>query len=352
MPTVLITGVTGFLAAHTAVRFLEGGWNVRGTLRSKSKIQALNEMPEFRPYIEKGMLEFYITGPLESGDYSEAIKGVDAVAHVASPVEFEGSDFRKDYMIPAVNGTKGVLEAAAEENSVKAVVMTSTYGAVGDHRKHPTAQAGKLVNEENWNPCTIEELEKMSSENSEGNGAFLAGYLYYMGAKKYAELAAWEIQKKAKWSLATMCCTMIWGPPIQPLSSLSKGGMSTEFMYMILGGKEAPIMDTLFPYYVDVRDAAEAHYQAIMKQSQGRFILAASPFSYQQIADDVREWYPEESHRIPIGHPGEYEFEEPGVYKLSNEKSKTELGLEYRPWEETIKDTFDRLLVLEKQGLN
>jgi hypothetical protein len=45
--------------------------------------------------------------------------------------------------------------------------------------------------------------------------AYPDGYLFYMTGKKYSELEAWKIQKEsgAKWSLATMNCTMIWGPP-------------------------------------------------------------------------------------------------------------------------------------------
>lgn len=39
---------------------------------------------------------------------------------------------------------------------------------------------------------------------------------------------------------------------VQPLASLSHGGMSTEFLWMLAGGKDAHIMDSLYPYYVDV----------------------------------------------------------------------------------------------------
>lgn len=44
---------------------------------------------------------------------------------------------------------------------------------------------------------------------------FPDGYLFYMTGKKYAELEAWKIQEEsgAKFSLATINCTMIWGPP-------------------------------------------------------------------------------------------------------------------------------------------
>lgn len=71
-----------------------------------------------------------MTGPLEDActDWGPAVKGVDAVVHTASPVEFGNEDFRELHLAPAVNGTRGVLEAAGKEESVKSVVMTSTYG--------------------------------------------------------------------------------------------------------------------------------------------------------------------------------------------------------------------------------
>ena len=33
----LITGVSGFIAKHIALRFLQAGWTVRGTLRSMDR---------------------------------------------------------------------------------------------------------------------------------------------------------------------------------------------------------------------------------------------------------------------------------------------------------------------------
>lgn len=56
------------------------------------------------------------------------MKGVDAVVHTASPVAFGEESFGKEHLDPAVNGTRGVLEAAAREEGVKSVVTTSSYG--------------------------------------------------------------------------------------------------------------------------------------------------------------------------------------------------------------------------------
>ncbi|OXG48049.1 oxidoreductase [Cryptococcus neoformans] len=356
MPSVLLTGITGFLAAHVAHSFLKHGWIVNGTLRSNSKVAAVEAIPEYSPYLSSGKLKLFIVGPLENADYSEAMRGVDAVVHTASPAEFGGKEFRESHLKPALEGTRGVLKAIAKEKNVKSVVYTSTFGAIGDHRYHPTEIKGKVITEDNWNPYTLEELDKMVESGESGNPTFPAGYLFYKGAKKYAELVAWECQKEARdqgaeWPLATMNCVMIWGPPIQPLASLSHGGMSTEFLWMLVGGEDVRIMDSLYPYYVDVRDAAEAHYQAAVRRAQGRFNVSAGPYDFQEFADMLRELYPEQKERFALGTPGKYMYRNPGVYVLTNEKSQRELGITYRPKQETLKDAFDRFFALEKQGL-
>ncbi|WWC57766.1 uncharacterized protein I303_100301 [Kwoniella dejecticola CBS 10117] len=357
MPTVLLTGISGFLSAHVALTFLKNGWTVRGTLRSPSKKQEILDIPEYKPYVENGQLQLVVTGPLENGDYTEAVKGVDAVVHTASPVEFGDEEFRESHLGPAQKGTTTVLEAASNEPTVKAIVVTGTYGSVGQHREHPHTQKGLIITEDDWNPYTLEDMDEIVKTNHNPNTAFPTGFLFYMAGKKYAELAAWETQEKAKkegknWSLAVMNCTMIFGPPIQPLKSLSQGGMSTEVLWALAKGKDQPIMPTLFTHYVDVRDAAEAHYQAVVRQAQGRFLTSAETYDYQEIADKAREFYPEQAERFSLGTPGKYAYVDPGTYVVKNDKIKKELGIEFRPKDETIRDAFDRFFELEKQGLN
>ncbi|WVO13093.1 hypothetical protein L204_100704 [Cryptococcus depauperatus] len=357
MPTTLLTGITGFLSAHVALIFLERGWTVHGTLRSAAKKADVEAIPEYKSYINSGNLKLFVTGPLENGEYSEAIKGVDAVIHTASPVAFSGEEFEKTHLEPALKGTQSVLRAAAKEKSVKSVVYTSTYGAVGDHRYHPTELKGRTITEKDWNPYTLEEINEMAEKGESGNPTFPNGYLFYKASKKYAELSAWECQEEAKaqgvdWTLATMNCVMIWGPPIHPQTSLSNGGMSTEFLWKLAQGQDKPIMDSLYPYFVDVRDAAEAHYQAIVRHAQGRFIISAGPFDYQEFADMLREMYPNQKDRFALGTPGKYMYKDPGVYNLSNDESRNKLGITYRSKEETLKDAFDRFFALEEKGLN
>lgn len=89
---------------------------MRGTVRSADKGEAVKQLPALSKYADK--ISYVIVEDLVSGDFTEAVKGVDAVAHLASPWHFEGKSWQKDYRDPAVEGTKSVLNAAAKEPSV------------------------------------------------------------------------------------------------------------------------------------------------------------------------------------------------------------------------------------------
>lgn len=80
MPTVLITGLNGFVAVHTAVRFLKEGWHVRGTIRSQDKAEKVKTLPSLAQGFKDGKVEVVIVKDLIEGDFTEALKGVDAVS--------------------------------------------------------------------------------------------------------------------------------------------------------------------------------------------------------------------------------------------------------------------------------
>ena len=72
---VLITGVNGYIAQTTAKAFLDAGYSVRGTARSRaSSLKLLGEV--YKQYLDAGNLEIVevkdITMP---GAFDEAVKG-------------------------------------------------------------------------------------------------------------------------------------------------------------------------------------------------------------------------------------------------------------------------------------
>jgi len=176
MPTVLITGINGFVAVHTAVKYLENGWNVRGTVRSADKGDKAIALPVFKQYKDK--IDYVIVEDLIKGDFSEALKGVDAIAHCASPWHFNGKKWA-EYRDPAVQGTTNILEQAAKVESkstpvlrrshslvgVKNCAIVSSFAAVGDCVKPFAEQKGRVYTEDDWLPQTEEDCEKAEKDD-------------------------------------------------------------------------------------------------------------------------------------------------------------------------------------------
>lgn len=84
---------------------------------------------------EQERLRFFRVDDFVSADgkkgIKEAMKGVDVVYHVASPVIPSADDPQKEIVDPAVIGTENVCEAC-EENKVKRLVHGSSIAGISD----------------------------------------------------------------------------------------------------------------------------------------------------------------------------------------------------------------------------
>jgi hypothetical protein len=92
---------------------------------------------------------------------------------------------------------------------------------------------------------------------------------------------------------------------------------------------------------------ANAHlltYTTLAAANQ-RYMVAADSYSYQMFCDIIRANFPDLRTSTPKGEPGKLL---PEVYRINNIKSVNDLGLEYRPMEQTVIDTVRSLKALEQ----
>src|SRR5512138_1043268 len=82
-PTVLITGVSGFIARHCAVEMLNAGYGVRGTVRSLSRGEDVKA--SLAQHADVARLEFAQADLESDAGWPEAVAGCAHVLHVASP---------------------------------------------------------------------------------------------------------------------------------------------------------------------------------------------------------------------------------------------------------------------------
>ncbi|KAI5474498.1 ketoreductase [Pseudohyphozyma bogoriensis] len=323
----LITGVSGFLGCATALVFLERGVKVRGTVRSVEKANAWRAK---YPQYGSDMLELVIVKDIGvAGAFDDAIKGVTRVVHTASPFHFANAT---DLITPALEGTKSILKAASKEPLVKSVVVTSSTAAVFDRTKG--FNPGYIYTGEDWNPCSLEEALKETNP-----------ILAYVASKTLAEKAAWDFMnaEKPRFTLSTICPSVILGPALQPLASLSELNQSAKSIWGLVDAPAVP--PTFAPSFVDVRDCALAHYEASFRPEAAmkRYLLVGGVFNNVLIASILRSSFPDHAARIPKGGsvPGDH-------YGWDCSPAEVDLGLEFTSLENSVRDAGAQLFAAEK----
>ncbi|EJF64216.1 D-lactaldehyde dehydrogenase [Dichomitus squalens LYAD-421 SS1] len=321
---VLITGTNGFVGSWALKVFLQSGFTVRAPVRSESKASYLKKV--FGAYGDR--LEFVIIPDItKEGAFDTATVGVDAVVHIASPVGLD-VDHPDELIIPAVNGTLGVLRSAAKVHSVQRVVYISSCAAVVNR----TATEPRVYDENDWNQHDVDVCQR------EGRAA--AQVSMYCASKTLAERSAWEFWKENKdkgvigWDLVSLCPPWVFGPVVHK----DEGGPddlndSNKFVY------DAVVKGQYFPVdlaFIDVRDLAQAILLAVTKPPAGgeRIIVAAGPFRWEDLIITAHEVSGGKTYP-PIES---YNPDAPYMARTNVAKAKELLGLGYRTQEEMIKD--------------
>lgn len=136
---ILITGATGFIGYRVLIEALRKGYKVRVAVRSEAKFESIKSVKASQQYLSN--LSYIVVPDItEDGAFDEAVKGVDYVVHVASPLARGQEDFEKDIVQPAIHGTLSILYSTLKEPSIKRVVITSSVlASVGTEQKIYTA---------------------------------------------------------------------------------------------------------------------------------------------------------------------------------------------------------------------
>lgn len=331
---VLVTGTTGYIAAHASQQLLEKGYHVRGTARdpNSDKSQYLKEL--FKSYGNK--FQIVKAGDLEEeGVFDDAVKEVDGILHIASPFHFAASDPYKDLINPAVVGTKNLLQSAQKFGSkVKHVVITSSVAAVYGP---PGSDKGYVYTEKDWNDKSVSDIEK------EKDSKDFNKQTAYRASKNAAERFAWKFQteEKPKFAISVINPSFVFGPVIHKIKDVESINTSVALMFKYFDNPEQIAAPSPTQAFVDVRDVAKMHILALEKPDAAgkRFCCTASSFTWQQVVDILHETYPE--RKVAEGGDGAGTVDT--IHKTSNKLSRDVLGIEYIDLKKSTIDTIESL---------
>ncbi|KAF7986860.1 hypothetical protein HWV62_12588 [Athelia sp. TMB] len=332
---VLVTGANGHVAQHVVDQLLAlpGGPRVRATVRSAGTAATITQFYQDKPHAV-GRLEVVVVPDIVvPGAFDEAVKG-GFRRHIASPLLIGPKDVANDLLKPAMQGTVGVLQSALTSPSVKAVVITSSFGAIFD----PALgwRPGHTYTATEWNPITFEQAASPNLDLASYPVEW-RHYITYCASKVVAERAAWDLSRtySQHFTLSTILPTYIGGPNILPAKSQS---FSQALILKTATDPVAlPALD--WPGWVDVRDVAKAHVNALVApDAQGkRWIVSAGMASYEDIANVVRKRFP--------GLTPSSETQRIDHYTVDAAPALSVLGIrEYIPLETIVVDTLKGLV--------
>ncbi|RZV54796.1 MAG: NAD-dependent epimerase/dehydratase family protein [Pseudomonadales bacterium] len=336
----LVTGATGYVAGILVKRLLEAGVTVHAAVRDPSKQEKVKYLDEIAA-ASPGKIEYFKADLMDTGSYAEAMEGCSIVFHTASPFKLNVKDPQKELVEPAKLGTRNVLNEATKTPSVKRVVVTSSTAAIsGDNIDLQKTQNGRFT-EEDWN--TTSSL----THNP------------YSYSKTEAEKEAWKIAEgQNQWELVTINPSAVMGPGLDAHAASE----SMDIIRQMGDGSMRIGAPNIGIGVVDVRDVAEAHLAAAYSpNARGRYLIAGHNSSFADLAftllPEYGKQYPIPRRIIPkwiiwlvaplasasmtrkiisnnAGYP----------WIGDNSKSVRELGMSYRPLEETMNDFFQQMI--------
>ncbi len=339
---VLVTGATGYVAGRLVETLLARGHTVHAAVRdpeNAAKLRFLDALAAEAPGPTRS-IRYFRADLLEPGSYADAMGGCELVFHTASPFTLDVEDPVKELIEPAKEGTRNVLEQADGTPSVKRVVVTSSCAAIyGDNADLRTTPEG-VFTEEVWNTSSSVDHQP------------------YSYSKTLAEREAWAIcGRQDRWDLVTVNPSLVLGPGLDP------HGTSESFQIMKQFGDgtlKGGVPRCGFGV-VDVRDVAEAHYRAgFTPEAKGRYIVSGHDSDLADLAPILRREfggrYPIPTRILPKwlvwligpilneGMTRKWIRRNIGLpWKGDNGKGVRELGLSYRPLEETVVDFFRQM---------
>ena len=314
---VFVSGATGFVGFHTVLALLEAGHSVRFGVRNQRKMEAL--------YGPLGIdTSDHALGEITDREAIEAaLEGCDGVVHTAAMVSLDASRAEEIYQTN-VRGTELVIGGAIERG-MKSIIHVSSVAAL--YHKHLSV---------------LDESTPLAAQKSA-----------YGRSKADAErFVRRKIDEGANVAISYPASVL---GPMDPAMSEGNQGLAIFF-------NQTFIRTTSGMQIIDVRDLAEAHVRLLEGEKCGRYLVAGHFRSWDELGVlldkvtgrtlrkvSVPAWVLGAVGQV-IDFTGRFvTLETPatgeGITYATNwvyaddRKLRDELGLTYRPLEDTLADT-------------
>ena len=265
--TVLVTGISGYIAAHVAAKLVERGFRVRGTVRSLGKGQRILQALAAHG-TDISAIDLVEANLASDAGWKGAVAGCRFIQHIASPFPLEAPRDREALVPEARAGAMRVIEQGLAAGAERIVMTSSMVSMMGQ----PGRGERMVVKEDDWSDPDWKPLTA------------------YPVSKTRAEKAAWDYvtTHDMRDRLTTVCPGLVLGP-----DPYNNGGASLGLVEAIMKG-EMPVVPRVAYPIVDVRDCAAIHVAAMTADGAGgrRLMAASETLWFKDIGAVLRDAYP------------------------------------------------------------
>ncbi|KAK6003111.1 hypothetical protein QM012_000956 [Aureobasidium pullulans] len=329
---IFITGATGYIGAEVVQQALEAGHRVRLSIRRPEQATTLkNRYPKYASEIETVV----IPDITQRKPFEAALADVDAIIHIASPLPGQGTDLKEDFIKPALRGTEAILYAALQFPKIKAVVVTSSGIALLPVATH--MEVDRVLKEDTGEVFPVDlDIELPDGPAGQQTMYRISKVLAHQATRDFLT------REKPSYKLFTTHPTLVIGESRIQTSAEQVDFVNGLLWSIIQNGLPNP--PPLPSVWVDVKDVAAVHLRAIdCNAPTGTEFIASGPeVSWNDIAEFTKQEYPEISKLEPI-----YEGPNSQADIVNAEKY---LGLKWRPWKQTFRETIEQQLSFQNKG--
>jgi len=302
MKNILITGGAGFIGSNLTIKLIEKGYNVTVLDNLSKQIHGENQESTLYNSI-KGISTFIQGNVCDKLDWKKAIKGQDAVIHLAAETGTGQSMYEiSRYNNVNILGTSHLLDILAnEKHRVKKVIIASSRSIYGEGKYFCETDGVVYPNERdtadmakgNFNPicnkCDRELILKATDENSKIHPSSIYGI-----TKQQQEQMILLIGKTLRIPAVALRYQNVYGPG-QSLSNPYTGILSI-FSTRILNGNDIDVYEDGAESrdFVFIDDVVDATVLALEKKEANYQIFnvgSGVATTVLQVANTLRELY-------------------------------------------------------------
>jgi dihydroflavonol-4-reductase len=342
---VVVTGASGFVGAHVVRTLLERGYAVRACVTDRGNREKTGHLLAMKDADHGGELTLHRANLFEEGSYDAPLDGCTGLLHVGTAMGYARANKPQEVYDGAVGGTGNVMRSVARVGTVKRIVYTSSFAAVG----HPAAP-GYVFTEDDWASDDRENDSNWNLENLNEKGE--TGY--EIGKVETERMLYRMAEEDGSFDAMSINPIVVLGPLLAKVHELV---FSWQWaLGRMLRGKPCIRGWQHLWNIVDVRDVAMAHVLALESDVAGngnRYILAATDESGEidvmQLQAHLQALFPH------IGVGGPPDEMQPMLEKYGGvfdaprahcDKARRDLGLETHGILDTLRETGQTMIDL------